>query len=184
MEAPGHLGMALLVAAPVWFVAGTRTSLAFLGLVLSTAMLPDIDIKLATSLPIVHHGITHSLPFVVGTAVVLGALATAAVVLVRDAVDADFPSTGRTFGFTAAGFGTGAFAHLLGDFLTSPDVAPSIRPFQPFSEATVVLDVAYVYSPVWNLGMLAVGILVTTVLWVHSTGLVHDRSVLARLTGR
>lgn len=184
MESPGHLGVALLVAAPIWFVAGTRTSLAFLGLVLSTAMLPDADLWLTELLPVAHHGITHSLTFVVGAALVLGALVAGVVALVRGHVDADLPGTGRAFGFATFGFVTGAFAHLLADFLTTPDVAPPLKPFQPFSEVPVILDVAYVYSPVWNLGLLAVAVLLHVGLWARSTGSIHGHAHLARLTGR
>lgn len=184
MESPGHLGLALLVATPVWFLAEPRISLAFVALVVSTAMLPDVDLLLTQLLPIAHHGITHSLLFVVGAALALGALATGAVKLVEAHVDTDLPGIGWTFGFTTLGFGTGAAAHLLGDFLTTPDVAPPIMPFQPFTEATVILDIAYVYSPVWNLGLLAVGAVLNAVLWARSTGPVHGRSYVARLKGR
>lgn len=184
MESPGHIGLALLVATPVWFLAETRTSLAFVALVASTAMLPDVDLLFTLLLPVAHHGSTHSLLSVVVAALVLGAMAAGAVALVRDHVDADLPGTGKTFGFATLGFGTGAAAHLLDDFITTPDVASPLMPFQPFTEATVVLDVAYVYSSVRNLGLLAVGAILNAALWVRLTGPVHGRSYVTRITGR
>jgi hypothetical protein len=62
--------MALLWALPAWVRWDGRVNLAFIGFTFATAMLPDLDLVLRSVLPITHHGITHTVLFVVALALV------------------------------------------------------------------------------------------------------------------
>ena len=67
--------MALLFAAPAWLVFDdARESLAFTALAALIGMAPDADLVLMKYLFIEHHGLTHSLAFIVPAALVLGAV--------------------------------------------------------------------------------------------------------------
>lgn len=160
MQSPGHIGLALLFAAPAWLVFdGAKKSLAFTALAALTGMAPDADLVLMKYFFIEHHGLTHSFLFIVPAALVLGAIAAGVYLAVRD----DGPnraSAAAVFGFAALGLFTGMFAHVTGDFLTTPDIAPPIKPLYPVLEARIVGDVAFVKSKLWNLGLLALGIVV------------------------
>ena len=156
--------MALLFAAPVWFVFDDlKTNLAFTALVASTGMLPDGDIVLMRYFFVEHHGLTHSLVFIVPAALVLGAVVAGAYLAVRD--DSVYQASPRhVYAFAAVGLFTGMFSHVFADFLTTPDIAPPLKPLYPVLETRVVLDVAYVKSNLWNLGTLVLGIAVQAAL--------------------
>lgn len=112
MYRKGHLGVSLLVFAPVgyWLVAAGEPETAVLSgvVMLWLAMLPDIDHRLPM---IEHRGPTHSLAFAV--------LVGAGFAVLGLALEGAFSVAGvglPVFGF-ALGFLT-VFAHLLGDTLT------------------------------------------------------------------
>ena len=112
MYRKGHLGVSLLVFAPVgsWLVGAGEPAVALLtgGVMLWLAMLPDIDHRLPV---IEHRGPTHSLAF--------AALVGAGFAGVGVDLEGSFSVAGvglPTFGFLL-GFLT-VFAHLLGDTLT------------------------------------------------------------------
>ncbi|ESP87437.1 membrane-bound metal-dependent hydrolase [Candidatus Halobonum tyrrellensis G22] len=160
--------MALLFAAPVWFALDDlKANLAFTALAASTGMLPDGDIVLMRYFFIEHHGLTHSLVFIVPTALVLGAIVAGIYLAVRD--DHAYQASGRqVYGFVALGLFTGMLAHVFADLLTTPDIAPPLEPMYPLLRTPMLLDVAFVKSNLWNLGTLAVGITVQAALVVRS----------------
>jgi membrane-bound metal-dependent hydrolase YbcI (DUF457 family) len=150
--------MALLFAAPAWFVFDRITpSLAFTALAASTAMLPDVDLYLMRYFFIEHHGLTHSILFTVPTALVLGGIAAGAYLAVRDG---NHPSGASVYGFAVVALFTGMLAHQFADVLTSPDIAPPVKPLWPVLKARLVLDAAFVKSNLWNLGTFALGLAV------------------------
>ena len=152
--------MALLFAAPAWLVFDRMApSLAFTALAVSTGMLPDVDLVLMKHFFIEHHGITHSFLFTIPTALVLGGIVTGAYFLVRD--DPAAPPR-SVYAFAIVALFAGMLAHQFADVLTSPDIAPPVKPLWPVLKARVVLDVAFVKSNLWNLGTLALGIVVQT----------------------
>lgn len=161
VDVSGHLGMALLFAAPAWFVWGRRGALAFVGFSLMTAMLPDSDLVLRHVLPLSHHGITHTLLFVAIVSVLSGAVAAR---VLTDRFNANrwirstHISRETVFVFATAGFLTGGTSHLFADVLSAPDIAAPLNPFWPFYGQHVVVDVIYYDSPLWNFGLLAVAI--------------------------
>jgi membrane-bound metal-dependent hydrolase YbcI (DUF457 family) len=168
MQSPGHIGLALLFAAPAWLVFdGFRTGLAFSALAALTGMFPDLDIYVMRYLFVEHHGVMHSLTFLVPAALVLGGLVTGGYLAVRDG---DRPSAGAAFAFVTVALFTGMVAHMTGDVLTSPDIAPPIKPLYPLVETQLVFDAAFVKSNVWNLGPLALGLLTQGALaaWRYS----------------
>lgn len=150
--------MALLFAAPAWFVFhGLRTNLGFTALAVSTAMFPDGDLLLMRYVFIEHHGLTHSLLFIVPAALVLGGIVTAIYLAVRDS---SVYSTRQVYAFATVALLVGMLAHVFADILTTPDIAPPIKPLYPILETRLVLDVAFVKSKLWNLGTLGLGIVV------------------------
>ena len=152
------MGMALLFAAPAWLVFyGLRTKVAFVVLAASTGMFPDSDLLWMRYFFIEHHGLTHSFLFLVPAALVLGAIVTGIYLAVRDG---NQPGAWAVYGFVVIALFTGMLSHVFADLLTSPDIAPPIKPLYPLVKTPLILDVAYVKSNLWNLGTLALGIVV------------------------
>jgi inner membrane protein len=170
VDVSGHLGMALLFAAPAWIVWRRRGALAFAGFSLLTAMLPDVDLVLKTVLPIQHHGITHTILFVAVVSVLAGAIA-ARVLTERFNANRWIRSThiteGTVFVFATAGFLTGGLSHIFADLLSAPDIAQPLEPFWPFYDKPIAVDVIYYDSPLWNFGLLAVALAVHFALFRH-----------------
>lgn len=143
----GHLGIALLVFAPVGFllVRTGRSRPAWFGgaalILLATA--PDVDVYLAS---VSHRGITHT----VWAALALGLL-LAVVGWCR-------PEWGGTCRGSAAGFGfvagtTSVLTHLAGDVLTPM----GIRPFHPLAGSEFSLGLVLAGNQETNVGLFAVG---------------------------
>ena len=161
VEVTGHLGMALLFAAPAWIAWGRRGALGFTGFALVTAMLPDVDLVLRQVLPVTHHGITHTLLFVVLASVLAGVLA-ARLLTERFNAHGRIRSTEITaatvFVFATAGMIVGGTSHVFADLLSAPDIAAPLAPFWPVYREHVVVDVIYYDSPLWNYGLLAAAV--------------------------
>jgi membrane-bound metal-dependent hydrolase YbcI (DUF457 family) len=176
MEPIGHLGMALLFAAGAWTVLDARTSLTFTAAVAAGGLAPDLDVYLKHVVPIAHHGLTHTLTFAVGVAALYvgGGLALAA-------VRGTDRRRAATLGAVAGVLGVSA--HLTADLLTTPDVAPPLKPLLPFSSSPVVVDVVYVYSDLWNVGLFVAGVLAHLVVGVATTGVGPLRRRLGEVSG-
>lgn len=152
------MGMALLFAAPAWFAFhGARTKVAYVLLAASMGMFPDSDLLWMRYFFIEHHGLTHSFLFLIPAALVLGAIVTGVYLAYRDG---DRPGAWAVYGFVVLALFTGMLSHVFADVLTSPDIAPPIKPLYPLVKTSFVLDAAYVKSNLWNLGTLALGIVV------------------------
>ncbi|ADB61598.1 membrane-bound metal-dependent hydrolase [Haloterrigena turkmenica DSM 5511] len=161
VDVTGHLGMALLFAAPAWLVWGRRGALAFTAFTLVTAMLPDTDLVLQQFLPITHHGVTHTLVFVVVTSILVGAVAARYLTdWFNDyrRIRSTRIAAGTVFVFATGGLITGGVSHLFADVLSAPDIAAPLSPFWPVYSEPVIVDVIYYASPVWNFGLLAVAV--------------------------
>lgn len=160
VDVMGHLAMALLVAAPAWVLWDGRLSLAFVGLTLTTAMLPDADLYLQGVLPITHHGVTHTVVFVTAVALVAGAVVEFGLRswLERTwlASEGYAVSDWALFAFVAGAFVLGGCSHLVADMLSAPDIAAPVEPFWPVFEKPWSVDVLYYDNPWWNRGLLAV----------------------------
>lgn len=159
VDVTGHLGMALLFAAPAWILWRRRAALGFTAFALATAMLPDADLVLRRVLPITHHGVTHTLLFVALGSVLGGAVAarwlTARVNAHRWIRSSGIPAE-TVFVFATTGLIVGGVSHLAADLLSAPDIAAPLEPLWPFYAEPIIVDVIYYDSPLWNYGLFAV----------------------------
>lgn len=163
----GHLAFGLLFALPVWFVWIQRVSLTFVGLVLVTALLPDIDVWLQTLFPqfVHHHGVTHTLVFTVGASLVGAVLVSAVLTRPVDRwIDGEWFDRSSTFAFAFAAFLVGGLSHLFADSLSAPDIAQPIEPFWPVVDKPFSIDVLWYNDPVWNIGLLIVAVILHVAL--------------------
>lgn len=165
----GHVGIALLLALPAWYVWEDRLPVAFVAFALAAAMLPDVDLVLARLLPDVHHhGVTHTVLFVVLVSVSVGLAATPLLgpTLQRweRAADERSISDGAVRRLIVGGLVFGGLSHLVADVLSAPDVGQPIEPFWPLSATPFAVDVLY-YSAFWvNLGLAVAGVALHVVL--------------------
>jgi len=168
VDVTGHLGMALLWAAPAWVAWGrhTRVSLLFVAAALATALLPDVDLVLQTVTPIDHHGVTHTVLFVTLVVVPLG-LVLGRVLgerIERDWLGGIPVPGGSLAAFLCGGLLVGGYSHLFADMLSAPDIAGPIQPFWPLFEKPWAVDVAWYNDPWWNVGLLAAAVALNLVL--------------------
>lgn len=186
VDVTGHIGMALLFAAPAWIAWGRRGALGFTAFALTTAMLPDTDLVLRHVVPVTHHGITHTLLFVVLVSVVAGVFA-AKWLTARFNAHGRIESTeiaGETvFAFATAGLILGGTSHLFADVLSAPDVAAPLAPFWPVVKEHVIVDVIYYDSPVWNFGLIAVAVALHLVLARYESYPLDHRFRIGALEG-
>ena len=150
MELPGHLGVAMLVYAPVAVVAirRGRPRQAWIGLagVCALAMSPDVDLYVAG---VPHRGVTHT---ALAVAVAAGVVALFACLLRPRGVG----STADAARFGAVVGGSGVLSHLLGDVITPMGV----RPFLPISDTTYTLSLVYAADQAANVALLVGGLAV------------------------
>lgn len=148
----GHLGVALLVYAPVGvaLVLAGRADLAVVGEVamLWLATLPDYDLRVPF---LTHRGFTHTVGFALLVGLALGAGGWVAGTAVETASRPVLAGFGFGVGVLAVG------AHLLGDVITPA----GITPFWPVSGRTYTFRVARADSVAANYGLFALGVFVT-----------------------
>lgn len=158
----GHVAVGLLFALPAWILWDGRTSLAFVAFVVATSRLPDVDLFLqGLGLPVKHHGVTHTVVFVLGFAVVAGFALTAVLspVLRRWWRTSENEDVNREtiYAFVTGGLALGGLSHLLADALAA-DWAEPIEPFWPVLQTSFEIGVVS-YDHFWaNLGLLVVAI--------------------------
>jgi inner membrane protein len=157
MYRKGHLGVSLLVFAPIGhtLVGLGAPELAALtgGVMLWFVMLPDVDHRLPM---IEHRGPTHSLAFAALIGGVGAALGVGAELLFGGAIE----SVGVGLALPAVGFAIGALtviAHLIGDTLTPAGV----NYLWPLSSRTFSVSLARASNPWANSGLFGLGLLVT-----------------------
>ena len=139
-------------------------------------MLPDVDLLLSKWFPsqVHHHGVTHTVLFVVSVSVVVAALVVA---LFGDRIDRwtrgeRFDRT-SLFVFTGAALTLGGFSHLFADMLSAPDISTPIEPFWPFFQKPWSVDLVW-YNSVWiNFAFLAVMVVVHVAVWMAIDPLEH-----------
>ncbi len=161
MHREGHIGLGMLVYAPVAFllIFADLMLLFALGLVLTVffSFAPDFDLDA----PLVsHRGITHTYL----AAVIAGTLSAVALVLVTVAGTVSITVVGQSailnlvvIGLVGFAVGTlGVLSHLLGDVLTPM----GIRPRQPFDDDKTTLDLVYASNERANQALSILGALV------------------------
>lgn len=172
----GHIAMGLLWAVPAWFVWTERVSLAFIGFVAVAALLPDVDLWLSALFPDIvhHHGVTHTVVFVVLSSVLIGAIVAPALSgPIDNRLDGDRFDTGSLFAFVFAAVLVGGLSHLFADVLSAPDIAQTIEPFWPFFDKPWSIDLIWYNSPWWNVGLLTAAVLIHLVLAYTSDTVEH-----------
>ena len=184
VEPIGHLGMALLWAAPAWLIWDGRVSLAFVGFTVAMAHLPDIDLYLPW---VPHHGVTHTIAFVTVVAVVVGGAVEYAL---KDWLERQFlkergysASAGGLFLFVAGGLILGGLSHIFADLLSAPDIAAPLKPFWPVDGDPVVIDAVWYASTWWNEGLLAVAVLLHAVLAYADLAVEHPYAIREEIAG-
>lgn len=170
VEPIGHGAMALLFAVPAWLLWGRRPAITFAVLTQVTALIPDVDLFLENYFahPLLqHHGITHTVTFVLVVGIIAGAVATYALTPVLNAhrlIHSNSISRETTFVFSTSAFWAGGLSHVFVDLLSSaPDAA--IAPFWPFYDGEIVINiVAYDSTPV-NVGLVLVAVMIHVILY-------------------
>lgn len=148
----GHLAMGMFAALPVWVVWNRRPALAFLGCVLLTSMVPDIDLYLPWA---THHGLTHTLLFA-GIVAFAGAgvAVLAAPTTVRQWspwIDSPAVPLGYVFAFAVAGLFLGGVVHVVFDMLSTSTRGLVVNPFWPFFQKPFSVYLITSFSePRWN----------------------------------
>lgn len=148
MHREGHIGAALLVYAPLAFVATVAgaAELALIGAVAAAglAMAPDVDMRLPG---VPHRGPTHTVWFAGAVGLVTGA---AGALIGWNAGLLEAISLGA-FAFLV-GLGT-VTSHIAADALTPAGV----RPFAPRNDRKYTYGVARAANPLANYALLAIG---------------------------
>lgn len=160
MDRQGHCGVALALYSPIAFSlirsGFDRLTLVGLALVLATAMLPDLDLRVSF---LSHRGITHTVWF----AALVGGLFAAGFAQLGPAVVGPAPADLRTVGFALGAFTV--CAHVCGDALTPMGV----RPFAPLWRGRFTARLARGSSPAANLGLFALGVVLTAAAYLQAT---------------
>ncbi|PSP76884.1 metal-dependent hydrolase [Halobacteriales archaeon QS_1_68_20] len=165
----GHFAFGLLWASPIWLVFDGRTAVAFVGVVLATAMLPDVDLVLRHVVPgLQHHEVTHTVLFVVVVGVVAGRLVSPVVTPTLRRwwfeTEESVPTGPRVRRFVTGGLVLGGLSHVFADMLSAPDISEPVEPMWPFFDKPISVDVIYYTSPWWNGGLLVVALALHLVL--------------------
>lgn len=162
MYALGHIGIALLVFAPLgaFLLVTDRVRLAGAGaaLTVSVSTLPDLDLFVAA---LSHRGLTHTLAFAILAGAALGAVASGS--LTRRLPRRSAVRAGLWVWLTTA---LSMCSHLLGDAMTPM----GIRPFAPGSDAFLTLSLVYSRNPQVNATLLLAGGVTTAAYWWHGIG--------------
>lgn len=161
----GHLAMALLFALPAWILWDGRTGGVFIAFVLAASTLPDVDLVLQSmGFGVKHHGVTHTILFVVVVGSIGGLLAVA---LLRPTLQRWWQLTeeetiqrGTLYLFVAGGFILGGLSHLFGDMLAGDSYEP-VEPLWPVIGTEVEFPIAHYTSPWLN------GILLVVAVFLH-----------------
>ena len=148
MYRKGHLGVSLLVFAPVGYALLRRgeVSLAFLAgaIMLGLSSLPDVDHRIPG---VTHRGVTHTVGFALLVGACVGAVGFAL-------APAPTPTESDLAVFGGAVGVLGILAHLLGDVLTPMGV----RPFWPLSGRSYSLRVTRADNALANNALFALGV--------------------------
>lgn len=174
----GHIGLALLFAAPFallfGLLFGPHWAVLTLAFSFTTARVPDMDQRLNI---LTHRGFTHTVWFALLVSVVMGSLVTQLISIL------DFNTVGNgeflswliadipTLVLASFGFMLGFMSHLFGDILTEA-YDYTINPYWPVSKKHYTLGWATADSRIWNWGLFLSGIIsATAVLFLIALGI-------------
>lgn len=155
----GHLAVALLFALPAWILWDGRTGGIFVAFVMVTSSLPDVDLLLQDmGFAVKHHGVTHTILFVVMFGALAGLLAIAVLrpTLQRwwRLTEEETIQRGTLYLFVAGGFILGGLSHLFGDMIAGDSYEP-VEPLWPVIGTEIEFPIAH-YTSAWLNGILLV----------------------------
>lgn len=173
----GHAAMALFWSVPAWFLWDRAVSVAFAGTALLTSQLPDVDLYVPG---LAHHGITHTVPFVLLASLLGAALVTALFERrvrrwwrVREGTDL---SRTTLYAFVASALLVGGLSHLFVDLLSTPATGRPLQPFWPFFEKPFsVSPIERFSAPKWNIGPLIIALAVHLALYLSDLSSLRRR---------
>jgi membrane-bound metal-dependent hydrolase YbcI (DUF457 family) len=168
MHRSGHLGITLILAAPIILSLGLPLGVIVAGTMVVFTKFPDKDQKLDFLPGINHRGITHTLLFGIlcGTIMIYGT-AYATDLFWADLMgilSADLVPPREQFSvLVGIGATLGIVSHILGDVITvgSKRYGVVVTPYWPISKRIVRFGWCYANNKKWNLGFLTLGILLS-----------------------
>ena len=171
VDVVGHLGMALIWLAPVWFViTSKKTAATFVGVGFWFGVLPDIDLYLRRITgAIKHHGVIHTVLAVSVIALVVGPLVGRLLKrmiggsewFVLEAAD-----RATSFGFVMVWIA--GLSHIFADILSAPDISEAIEPLWPLYQQSLGIDIVWYNNPWFNWGLLILGLGLNAALYYRS----------------
>ena len=170
MHRSGHLGITLILAAPIILFLGLPLGVIVAGTMVIFTRIPDKDQKLDFLPGINHRGVTHTLLF----AVLCGAIMLYGTSYATDLFWADLvgvlsadlvPPRGQFSMLVGIGATLGIVSHSLGDVITvgSKRYGVVVTPYWPISNRIVRFGWCYANNKKWNLGFLILGLLLSGV---------------------
>ena len=168
MHRSGHLGITLILSAPVILALGLPLGVTVAGTMIIFTGIPDKDQKLDFLPGINHRGITHTLLFgILCGAIMLYGTSYATDLFWTDLTEvlsADFVPPREQFTvLVGIGATLGILSHILGDVITvgSKRYGVVITPYWPISSRIVRFGWCYANNKKWNFGFLILGILLS-----------------------
>ena len=168
MHRSGHLGITLILAAPI--IASFKLSLGAIvaGMMFIFTGIPDKDQKLDFLPGINHRGITHTLLF----GILCGAIMAYGTAYAADLIWGDLmkvlptglvPPREQSAVLVGIGATLGIISHIFGDVITvgNKRYGVVITPYWPISNRIVRFGWCYANNKKWNLGFLILGILLS-----------------------
>ena len=160
----GHLGLALLLIAPIIIFFKPKTATGFSVFVLMVALLPDID----TYIPfLTHHGVTHTVAFSLAAGIIGGVFLAGGAVALRAVSDASiFQQLAPTRILVLGGLAIfcGVLSHVVGDLLLILPGTEPIPLFWPISSKKYEFQVIPLGGPLRNAALFIGGLLIHTLI--------------------
>ncbi|SFR85393.1 hypothetical protein SAMN05216559_0081 [Halomicrobium zhouii] len=187
VDVVGHLGMALLWLAPVWYyVEHRRTAALVVAVGFWFGMLPDVDLVLSEwAAGIHHHGLLHTVLVVTVLAAALGPLVGMLFRRIGDRtgwVSVRAQEKALQIGFLTVW--VPSLAHIFADMLSAPDVSTRIEPLWPLVKGPVVMMDVLWYQSWWaTWGLLVLGVSVNVLAWNWTDGREESSDEVADATG-
>lgn len=182
MHRSGHLGAALLAAAPVVFAINLIAESASAGVMfavvaLVTGRIPDVDQDIPG---VKHRGVTHTIVFIAAISVLGGAIVASLVDGLPAAVTLSDTPTWAAFLYGATAVFVGGVSHLLTDAITEGSGDYAIHPFWPVSRAPLRFDMSVLPgisknpktgASLWNGGFVVLGLVAQGAVYSASQSL-------------
>lgn len=164
MYKQGHIGLALLAAAPFailfGLIFGPQWGILTIAFSFITARLPDFD----QHTPLLsHRGFSHTIWFACIVSLILAVVVTVILSIGPSNISEDtsflelVSSNWPTLLLSFLGFMLGFISHLVGDILTEA-YTYTVNPFWPISDQPYTLGWTQADSKIWNWGLLLLGI--------------------------